>query len=306
MWDSLTDINQANVTNLIAGKRNANVVQALMTNFEDAQAAMETAANSTGSAFRENEKYMDSIAGRLDVLKAQFEEFSQSVIGSTTVKAFASLASHVLSFATALSKIHVLLPALVTAFTLISGRGLANDVAKIVAQTQMLITSGSSASNIATTLSNAMAGLSARQKVLLKSQLESIIANAAVSDEYKAQIGEVIGLINADTGLAAANHGVATSFKAVMASIPVWGWIALGVSAVVSVISAIVPAINEGREAAIDAANTIIQEYSDANKTYSDNIKTLNGMRERFSELSEGVDENGKNIGLTKSEYEEY
>ena len=52
-WQDLTDIQQASITELIAGKRQGNIVSALMNNFETARRATETAVNSTGSALKE-------------------------------------------------------------------------------------------------------------------------------------------------------------------------------------------------------------------------------------------------------------
>ena len=69
VWNSLADIDQANILELIGGKRNANAVTSLLTNFEDAEEALQTAAKASGSALAENEKYLDSIAGKLSVFQ---------------------------------------------------------------------------------------------------------------------------------------------------------------------------------------------------------------------------------------------
>lgn len=47
---------------------------------------METSANSAGSALIENEKYLDSINGRISILKATWEDFSQAVLNGDIVK----------------------------------------------------------------------------------------------------------------------------------------------------------------------------------------------------------------------------
>lgn len=173
VWDQLSDATKANVTGLIAGKRNANVVQALMTNFEDAENAMQTAANATGSAFLENEKYIDSIAGKLEILKAQFEVFAQGVIGDSAVKGFVDLATGILKVANALNKVHALLPTITAGISAIMGRGLANDVTRIASQTDMLVRSGGKAVNLSAILGGSIASLSASQKELLASKLQN-------------------------------------------------------------------------------------------------------------------------------------
>lgn len=85
-WGGLSDVTQANVTELIAGKRNANGVAAILNNFNVAESTMESAANSSNVAWEENEKYLDSIQGRLAQLDASFQALSEDVLSSGLVK----------------------------------------------------------------------------------------------------------------------------------------------------------------------------------------------------------------------------
>lgn len=85
-WQDLTDIQQASVTELIAGKRQGNIVSALMQNFDIARNATETALNSDGSAMREQERYMESVQYSIDKFQAQFQELSNAAIGSDFLK----------------------------------------------------------------------------------------------------------------------------------------------------------------------------------------------------------------------------
>ena len=85
-WSDLTDIQQASIIELIAGKRQGNIVSALMTNFDIAREATQTALNSDGSAEKENEKYMESISGKMGAFQAQFQELSTTVINSDFAK----------------------------------------------------------------------------------------------------------------------------------------------------------------------------------------------------------------------------
>lgn len=86
VWSGLSDVTQANVTEMIGGKRNANAVSAILNNFDVAESAMESAANSANVAWEENEKYLDSINGRLAQLDASFQVLSQDVLFSGLVK----------------------------------------------------------------------------------------------------------------------------------------------------------------------------------------------------------------------------
>lgn len=86
VWSGLSDVTQANVTEMIGGKRNANAVSAILNNFDVAESAMESAANSANVAWEENEKWLDSIQGRLGQLDASFQVLSTDILSSGLVK----------------------------------------------------------------------------------------------------------------------------------------------------------------------------------------------------------------------------
>lgn len=98
IWDDLADIDQANILELIGGKRNSNAVVSLLTNWEDAAAAMEAAMNSAGSATEENEKFLDSIQGKLNELQAAFETMARKLIDSDLVKFVVDLGTKAMDF----------------------------------------------------------------------------------------------------------------------------------------------------------------------------------------------------------------
>ena len=85
-WTDLTDIQQASITELIAGKRQGNIVSALMSNFETARQATESAINSTGSALKEQEAYEQGIQYSLDRLEASFQAFANHILDSNFLK----------------------------------------------------------------------------------------------------------------------------------------------------------------------------------------------------------------------------
>lgn len=86
-WQSLSDIQQASVTELIAGKRQGNIVSALMQNFDIARETLDTAMNqSEGSAERELSNYQKSMQYSIDTFKAQFQELSTTALDSDFLK----------------------------------------------------------------------------------------------------------------------------------------------------------------------------------------------------------------------------
>lgn len=90
-------MSRANITELIGGKRNSNVISSLLKNFSVAEKALKTSANSAGSALAENAKFLDSIEGRIQQFKATFQDLSQSLIDSESVKQIVDLGTGLLN-----------------------------------------------------------------------------------------------------------------------------------------------------------------------------------------------------------------
>lgn len=99
VWDKLTDVSKANVTEMLGGKRNSNAVLSVIEQFSIAEKSMEDAANSSNSAMTEQERMMDSIEGRLKQLNASFEKFSNDVMSSDLIKFFVTLATKIVDAA---------------------------------------------------------------------------------------------------------------------------------------------------------------------------------------------------------------
>lgn len=85
-WGDLTDIQQASITELIAGKRQGNIVSSLMENFDEARKALDVSMNSEGSAMKEHEKWLDSIEAKVLQLKASWEGLSNDFLSSGFLK----------------------------------------------------------------------------------------------------------------------------------------------------------------------------------------------------------------------------
>lgn len=86
VWGQISDINQAALLELVAGKRAANSVAAILNNYEDMEAVLQTSTDSAGSASREYENWMDSVIARVEQVKASFQSLSKTVMGDNLVK----------------------------------------------------------------------------------------------------------------------------------------------------------------------------------------------------------------------------
>lgn len=121
VWDSLTDITQANITEMVGGKRNSNVVSALLENFDIAEAALETSANAAGSALAENEKYLESVQGKIDIMQASFEALSAKFMSGDLLKFFIEGATGALNLANGIAEVVESLGGLKTILIAVSG-----------------------------------------------------------------------------------------------------------------------------------------------------------------------------------------
>lgn len=117
VWDKLTDVSKANVTEMLGGKRNSNAVLSVIEQFSIAEKSMEDAANSSNSAMTEQERMMDSIEGRLKRLNASFEKFSNDVLSSDLVKFFVTLATKIVDTADGMVNLAGSIPAITAAIS---------------------------------------------------------------------------------------------------------------------------------------------------------------------------------------------
>ena len=87
-WNTLNDTQKKALSNAIAGKTQADVFNSLMNNYDTYQKMMGEFANNQhiGGALRENEKYIDSIDGKINKLKATFTGLASELINTDFVK----------------------------------------------------------------------------------------------------------------------------------------------------------------------------------------------------------------------------
>lgn len=306
VWTDLSDVSRANVLNLLGGKRNANVLSALITNFGEAEAAATEALNSIGSAAAENATYLDSIAGKIAVMKASFEEMSNAIVSSNLVKFIIDIATAIMNVATALQKVGFLVPVIVTAATTIKSIKDYNAVSDLVRQFDKLSSGADGVKGALDSISGAANQMSSSQQKMLSHLLNTTkgVNAAQLSEAGLAVSGRTAALSqNALSGSMSATAKAGMSLKSALAFVNVG---ILAVSLAVSGITYLIRKHNEAVDESISKAKEITDSYNSQIQTYQNNISTLNSLKERFDILSDGVDKNGKNVSLTAKEYDEY
>ena len=98
-WDAMTDAQRVALGDTLAGQNQYKVLASVMTNFQHAIDATNTALESAGSAAKENAAYMESLEAKENALKAEFEDFANRVLSKDIVKGFLEAGTSMLNFA---------------------------------------------------------------------------------------------------------------------------------------------------------------------------------------------------------------
>lgn len=309
VWGDLTDISQANILEMVGGKRNANVVAALLENFSVAENALATSASASGSALAENEKYLDSIQGKMSQFKASFESLSSNAIDNEIVKDLIDIGTGLLNLTNQTSKLITIWPSLLALFATFKGLSVATHIHDI---SDALISGAKTADQ----MKSAVDALSSVEKKQLSIMIDNAVTKQALNSAEGALTATKAAEIKTTLGLAAANKtldvsakGLKATFKSLGASIPVWGWIAIGAEVLISVISAISLAAEKSAQKMEELNSefeTLTSEISSSASSYQQLATQFNQIVPRFTELADGVDQFGKNIRLTDEEYAEF
>lgn len=91
VWEDMDSMDQAAALELMAGKNRANTLAAILNNVEDLENAYESALNSEGSAMRENDAYLESIQGHIDIFTNSLQTMWMNFISTDAVKWFVHL-----------------------------------------------------------------------------------------------------------------------------------------------------------------------------------------------------------------------
>ena len=138
-WEHMTDVEQAAALELLGGKRQANTLSAIISNFDIVEDAIEASANSEGSALKENEKYLDSIEGRIQQFNNSTELFWSNLLDDEVIKMFVNLGTEVVKLASKFGELKSVIFAILMYFnvskkypldfaTLIFGKGGAGGI----------------------------------------------------------------------------------------------------------------------------------------------------------------------------------
>ena len=91
IFPTLTSKQRQYLGELASGNRQIKVLNSILMGWQDVEGAVNSATNSVGSSQIENEKYLNSIQGKISQVSSSFQQLSQSTIDSGIVKGIVDL-----------------------------------------------------------------------------------------------------------------------------------------------------------------------------------------------------------------------
>lgn len=327
IYDDLTDKQQAGLLEALAGKRQGQIVAATITNFEAAEKALDSMANSAGNAEAEMDVIRESAEYALNELKETFTELSQNAVSRGELKSLINAGTTLLSILNSIvEKIGAIPTLLGTIFGIIAtksktlfsfnkntgnfslfgtdlGKGWFSNIKANITEVQAIarVTNEMrSASDGAAISVGTMNKVMATSNTELKNLVTAYNRGFISTNEFKA------GLQKMSTGLTSAN-GAVTALKTGLASLAATA-ASIAVSMAISwAIGKLITAITEASNK-VEKLTDSAKENIDAAKEAKSELESLNSelstTKKRLTELEKIKLTRGLNL-FEQDEYDE-
>ena len=334
VYDQLSDVDKAGLLKTISGKRMANTTAALIQNWSTVEDVIKSTQNAAGSADAENEKYLDSIEGKLAQFQAQFQETSTNILSSGLIKGTISAGSGFLGFLNLITEklgaIPGLIAPLTSAFLTMSGKsifGKANTSGGILNTLKTSLTNGGAWQSIKDWAASGQKKAVSDYKTLLSYikggqtltgvDFEKVFSGASAQTRSFAKNLDVAGnsyrqlkdQAKAFTQEQIKSNSITSKLKDAFSGLGAMFVQMAAITAISYAIGAIADGLDKMNMSAKEAAEVtqnVISNYENANNEIEKNISSVEDLRSRFDELSKGVSDSGKNISLSADQYKEY
>lgn len=167
IYDELTDKNQAELLEVLAGKRNGQAIAAILNNFSSAKSSMESMANSQGNAMKEMEILYDSIGYKLNSLRESWVGLSQDFLSRDMFKGFIEGTTNVLNFIDACGGLQSVLTGVITSFIALKTASFFLNGGDIVAGVSSIVKSLFTLKTVTDVATGSTLALSMAQKLLI-------------------------------------------------------------------------------------------------------------------------------------------
>lgn len=311
-WKDLTDIQQATVTELIAGKRQGNIVSSLMTNFDTARDALETSMNSAGSAMREHEKWQQSLEAQILKLKASWQGLSQAFLSSDflhgALDAVIGLVDGITKLMDTFGTLPTLLGTVAAGFSAFKNKGLFK-FDKDAKSIQLL---GIQLTGLGDKYATVQSKIARYNSLSAESQEKLRVKWANSNTTFGKYISGLKGSKASFTGYIGSLVGATVKTIALeAATIALNAALTMGISfaiqAIITAFDKLIVTSDELAEKVDELISKFEEEHNALIKLKSDyDTANESSMISKYEKLSKGVDSLGRNVSLTADEYSEY
>lgn len=307
VWNDIADVDQANLLELLGGKRNSDAVVSLIKNFQTAKDVMDGLGQSAGSADRELATFKDSIEGRMTDLRTSFQQLSSTIVNSDLIKNVVSGGDSVLQVLNKIMQTIGTLPGIVTGIGAILSK---NDLGFFSASGTKL--SERIASQFSKIDYKAAASQIKQYNDALngtEDELKKVIDDITSTNN---SLGTFIQSVHKSGATVKENTVTLEAYKSAMSSLgnvaKTVGLTLINLAASFAIGFVVQKAIDYFKSLSytVEEAQEKVESFNSAQSDITNNISKINELKGRYEELAKGVDENGKNVSLTKEEYDEF
>lgn len=296
-WDSMTSMEQSALAEAVAGTRQQAIFFSLIEQFQEASGAMDAMANSAGALDDAYSTYLDSTTAHINQFKASFQVLSSSLFDNKVLSFVVDLGRSIVDFATALQKVQLLIPGIISGVAAI--KTLKMLPATIKAEREIMNLTGKLILNKSVTdeLKTSIAALTIEQKKRVRSDVEAAITAGTLSETEGKEILATLQLTTAEEILESENQKLGISFKALGASIPFWGWISLISSVIFTVVG-----LTRVTQEHVNKLKELSEEYDDFEskiKDYKNAIEEIDTSMDTEAEKVQKLNDLRKEMEIT-------
>lgn len=322
-WTNLDNVEQQQIATAIAGSYQRNTFVAIMENYGKVLEYTTKATQMAGSSQQKYEAYLDSIEAKVNQLTSTWEGMVNNFNAGDAYRGViegATKAVELLDFL--LNDLNILKTFVLPATFIVGFNKLAKVLNSAKDGIKKFITAYGNVGQIVKksdaeliNFGKSLNGLSDMQKKLILStqslttqQQKLVLVSSGVTEAEADQMVQT-RLLSAMQQRAATSTNVLKrawdGLKAAIASNPIGAVLLIATTAIASVTKVIKDAEEAEREL-IEEGRELRESFNATFNEIESSISSLSELNGEFSELSKGVDKNGKNISLSADQYSRY
>lgn len=308
----------------MGGKRQANILSSIITNFQTVEDVIESSSNASGSAMAENEKYLDSIQGKIDQFNNAVQTMWMNFLNDEVVKWIVQFGTGLVKLVDQFGLLNIAVGAF-TAVKTIGFKGLKEELDAINKDSSKVLNIFSKKQDTQglKNTADAIKGITVAKKA------ENAVTQEGVMVTEKQTAADAVGqaVRDKDTRSTIANTAATwanvAATKALVIAKNLLKGLAFGIIVGIATdwlttgLSYLQEHFKSAEEKAKDLkekVDELTDSYKDAKKEFSGNLEILtitdtegyDDLLSEFENLAQGVNNLGENVSLTTDEYSRY